>query len=84
VANVTIRPTSDDHGGFANLTQRQLTILEFVSRGLTNMQISQELHMSKYTVAQHIAEMFKRTGAANRTDLVHRAHTHGAILSFPP
>lgn len=70
---------ASDHGGFAYLTRRQRSILQLVGRGLTNVQISQELHVSRYTVAQHLADMFKRTGAANRTDLVRRAYEHGAI-----
>jgi DNA-binding NarL/FixJ family response regulator len=66
-------------GKFANLTPRQLAVLHLISGGLTNLQIAQQLHMSKYTVAQHIREMFKRTGSVNRTDLVNRAYVSGAL-----
>jgi DNA-binding NarL/FixJ family response regulator len=50
-----------------------------IARGLTNREIGYELHMSKYTVAQHIKEMFKRTGSVNRTDLINRAHITGIL-----
>jgi ATP/maltotriose-dependent transcriptional regulator MalT len=37
------------------------------------------LHISKYTVAQHIAKMLRLLGAANRTELVNRAHIAGVL-----
>jgi DNA-binding NarL/FixJ family response regulator len=64
---------------FSPLTAKQLSILEMIARGLTNREIGYELHMSKYTVAQHIKEMFKRTGSVNRTDLINRAHITGIL-----
>lgn len=60
-------------------TARELSILQLVAKGLTNVQIAASLHISKYTVAQHIAKMLHRTGAANRTDLVSRAHIAGIL-----
>jgi DNA-binding CsgD family transcriptional regulator len=66
-------------GCFPRLTPRELSILRLVAKGCTNVQIAASLHISKYTVAQHIAKMLHRTGAANRTDLVCRAHTAGIL-----
>jgi DNA-binding NarL/FixJ family response regulator len=60
-------------------TPRELSILQLTARGCTNVQIAASLHISKYTVAQHIAKMLHRTGAANRTDLISRAHTTGIL-----
>lgn len=71
----------DGYEGFESLTARQMAVLEMVSRGLTNVQIGRELHMSKYTVAQHLKEIFRRTGSVNRTDLVDRAHRMGILHS---
>jgi DNA-binding NarL/FixJ family response regulator len=67
------------HDGFSRLTARQVSILKMIARGLTNPQIGVELRMSKYTVAQHIREMLKRTGSTNRTDLVNRAYIIGIL-----
>jgi DNA-binding NarL/FixJ family response regulator len=69
----------DTSDGFSRLTAKQLSILVMIARGLTNREIAYELHMSKYTVAQHIKEMLKRTGAVNRTDLINRAHITGIL-----
>lgn len=65
--------------GFDWLTHRQRIILELLARGLSNPEIGGELHLSRYTVAHHIAEMLRRTGAANRVDLVSRAHRAGVL-----
>lgn len=67
--------------GFSQLTARQISILRVLAHGLTNTQIGNALHLSKYTVAQHVREMLKRTGAVNRTDLVNRAHAAGILQS---
>ena len=64
-----------------NFTRREMSILNLVALGFTNVQIGENLHISKYTVAQHIAMMLRRIGAANRTDLVNRAHAEGIFKS---
>jgi DNA-binding NarL/FixJ family response regulator len=60
-------------------TSRELSILELVAAGCTNVEIGAKLHISKYTVAQHVAKMLRRIGAANRTDLVSRAYGVGIL-----
>lgn len=72
-----------DFGSFLRLTQRERSILRLAATGSTNVQIAASLHISKYTVAQHVANMLHRTGAANRTDLVHRAHVAGILSDGP-
>jgi DNA-binding NarL/FixJ family response regulator len=66
---------------YLEFTPRELSILQLVATGCTNIQIATKLHISKYTVAQHIAKMLKRAGAANRTDLVSRAHSAGILAA---
>jgi DNA-binding NarL/FixJ family response regulator len=73
--------TTDARASFACLTQRELSILHLAAEGCTNVQIAAGLHISKYTVAQHIAKMLQRTGAANRTDLVSKAHLAGILTT---
>lgn len=66
-------------GRFTRFTQREMCVLRLASEGYTNVQIGLKLNISKYTVAQHIAKMLRRVGAANRTDLVNRAHVAGIL-----
>jgi orotate phosphoribosyltransferase-like protein len=56
-------------------------VLQLASEGQTNVEIATLLHISRHTVAQHIAKMLRRTGALNRTDLVTRAYKAGALPS---
>jgi DNA-binding NarL/FixJ family response regulator len=50
-ATTLICPTIGD---FPRFTPRELSILRLAARGYTNAQIAANLHISKYTVAQHI------------------------------
>lgn len=54
----------------ALLSGRELQIVELVVTGLSNHKIAQELEISKRTVDNHISNILKKTGAANRVELV--------------
>jgi DNA-binding NarL/FixJ family response regulator len=58
-----LQPTPD-------LTDRQLLILESVTRGLTNRDIATMLGISADAVKQHLAAIFTKIGAANRSEAV--------------
>ena len=51
-------------------TERQLTILESVTRGLTNREIATMLNISADAVKQHFAAICAKLGAANRAEAV--------------
>ena len=48
-----------------DLTERQLQILRLVAAGKAHKQIARELGISAETVAKHLAEIYRRVGAAN-------------------
>ena len=54
----------------ALLSARELEIVELVVIGLSNHKIAQKLEISKRTVDNHISNILKKTGAANRVELV--------------
>ncbi|BAZ46227.1 LuxR family transcriptional regulator [Chondrocystis sp. NIES-4102] len=54
----------------ALLSMRELEIVELVVSGLSNHKIAQKLEISKRTVDNHISNIFKKTGTANRVELV--------------
>ena len=54
----------------AFLSGRELQIVELVVTGLSNHKIAQQLEISKRTVDNHISNILKKTGAANRVELV--------------
>jgi DNA-binding NarL/FixJ family response regulator len=49
------------------LTQREQEIVACVIRGMTNRQISEELHIAGSTVKAHLHSMFAKLGVSNRT-----------------
>jgi DNA-binding CsgD family transcriptional regulator len=51
------------------LTEREKGIIECVSDGLSNNEISQKLFISLDTVETHLKHIFRKTGVKNRTSL---------------
>lgn len=50
------------------LTQKQLEILDAVTRGLTNTDISRQFGIAEITVKNHLKVIFTKLGAANRAE----------------
>ena len=63
-------PTSARGSSAAGLSRREGEVLRLVALGRTNQQIASELFISLHTVARHVANIFDKTGAANRTEAV--------------
>ena len=68
------------------VTSREMAILCLVATGLTNSEVARRLHISRHTVAQHIADMLRRAQARNRAELVARAYAAGTLsaAAWPP
>lgn len=54
----------------AQLTRRQLEVLELVARGKTNKEIAAALGRSEGTVEVHVTNLLRKYGASNRAGLV--------------
>ena len=61
------------------LTNREEAVLAHVSRGLTNAEISNELHVSISTVKTHITSLMNKLGVRNRVELAIWAHETGRV-----
>jgi DNA-binding NarL/FixJ family response regulator len=61
------------------LSDREVEIIEFITAGLTNEQISTRLAISKRTVDNHISNVLKKTGVDNRVALVRWALQWGKV-----
>ena len=61
------------------LPQRQVAILELVSKGLTNGQIGKEFSLSESTVRQETIKIYKFLDAHSRTEAVAKARDLGLL-----
>jgi two-component system, NarL family, response regulator LiaR len=69
-------PNSMDTGV---LSDREITVLKLVARGLSNKQIASRLTISDKTVRNHLSRIFKKLRAGNRTEAVMNAMKVGLL-----
>lgn len=62
---------------FETLSERELEVLAFVAKGLTNKGIGVQLGISDRTVQGHLAHIFAKLQASSRTEAVMRAISLG-------
>jgi DNA-binding NarL/FixJ family response regulator len=65
------------------LTDREVTLVRALSRGLSNKQISQELWITEQTVKFHLSNIYRKLDVSNRTGAVRWAHEHGVSSEEP-
>jgi DNA-binding NarL/FixJ family response regulator len=68
---------SDSAAESAGLTDREVTIVRALARGLSNKEISQELWITEETVKFHLRNVYRKLDVANRTGAARWAHEHG-------
>ena len=74
--------TADEHvSRTAGLTDREITILKALARGLSNKQLSQELWVTEQTVKFHLSNVYRKLNVSNRAEAVGYAHRHGIASS---
>jgi DNA-binding NarL/FixJ family response regulator len=61
------------------LTPRETDVLELLALGLPNKAIAARLAISDQTVKFHVAAIYGKLGASNRTDAVRRALRRGIV-----
>jgi DNA-binding CsgD family transcriptional regulator len=68
------------------ITQREKEIILLIARGLANKQIAFELKISNVTIKNHIYNIYKKTGAQSKVELINListgSHSHNQILSI--
>jgi DNA-binding NarL/FixJ family response regulator len=65
------------------LTDRELTILKAVCRGLENQAIGRELWVTEQTVKFHLTNIYRKLGVKSRTAAAHISYQRGLVASFP-
>src|ERR671934_584548 len=65
------------------LTERELVILDALTRGLSNSAIAKELWVAEQTVKFHLTNIYRKLGVANRTEAARYAYEHGLVEHGP-
>jgi two-component system response regulator DevR len=66
VQNRQVKKATDKMG----LTLRQQKLMKLVAKGMTNKEIAEELHLSEYTVKNHMSRILKQLDAESRSEAV--------------
>ena len=74
---IGFEPSPEDELRAAGLTERELTMLKALSRGLSNKAISRELWVSEETVKFHLGNLYRKLGVPNRLAAANIAHARG-------
>jgi len=76
-AGVQGAPPAASAADAAGLTDREVTLVRALARGLSNKEISKELWITEQTVKFHLSNIYRKLEVANRTGAVRWAHEHG-------
>jgi DNA-binding NarL/FixJ family response regulator len=80
-----VRVIGDVGGGNGDglgLTERELSMLRALARGLSNNAISKEFWVTEQTVKFHLSNIYRKLGVANRTEAARFAYERGLIESL--
>ncbi len=66
-------------GEAPRLTPREREVLDLLARGLSNKQIAWELGVSEGTVKYHVAALYAKLGASNRTEALRLGIERGVL-----
>lgn len=82
-ASALVRQTVATQLGLSSL---DVEVLELVASGLSNAQVATEVHLSTYTVKDHVAKIASALGACGRVRMVVEAFRRGILEppSIPP
>ena len=71
--------TPDPERLLGDLTDRELTVLKLVARGLSNAEIGRVLHLATSSVKSHISHLLAKRGMTDRVQLAVLAYESGLV-----
>jgi DNA-binding NarL/FixJ family response regulator len=83
VFHAPVEPGASGSTESLDLTAREQTMLEALSRGLSNKAISKELWVTEQTVKFHLNNVYRKLGVESRTAAVRFAYDHGLVDAEP-
>jgi NarL family two-component system response regulator LiaR len=70
---------SDEREPGGQLTSREMEILKWAARGMSNKEMSEKLFISLRTVKAHMTNIFNKLGCSSRTDAIIKGLKQGYI-----
>jgi DNA-binding NarL/FixJ family response regulator len=77
-AVASVEPTRHA-AAFDSLTDRESEVLVLAARGLSNVEIAEELGVSIQTIKTHLKHVYMKIGARDRVQAVIAAYEHGLV-----
>jgi two-component system, NarL family, response regulator DevR len=65
----------------SQLSRREQQLLTLLCAGLTNKEIANQLHLSEHTVKNHVHRILRKTGTADRVELIDLYRSPGELRS---
>lgn len=69
----------DKDAKWENITERELEVLDLLSRGFSNREIAEKLFISPHTVEYHRRLLLKKTESKNIAELIGNAYRMGVL-----
>lgn len=63
-----------------DLSEREQQVLEWLTKGLSNVEIGQKLHLSPRTIEKYVSSLLRKTNTSNRAELVRFALDHKLVV----
>jgi DNA-binding NarL/FixJ family response regulator len=63
-----------------DLSEREQQVLEWLTKGLSNVEIGQKLHLSPRTIEKYVSSLLRKTDTSNRAELVRFALDHKLVM----
>ena len=77
--SVTVQTRLAERSATSLLTSREMEVLQYVRKGLSNAEIGALLHVSMHTAKAHVAALLKKLEATDRAEAVARAFERGLL-----
>jgi DNA-binding NarL/FixJ family response regulator len=77
--SATVQTRLAERSATSLLTSREMEVLQYVRKGLSNAEIGALLHVSMHTAKAHVAALLKKLEATDRAEAVARAFERGLL-----
>jgi two-component system NarL family response regulator len=75
IVDYAVREGSSKLNEAVKMTKREREVIELLSKGLTNKEIAQKIHVSTYTVKSHIHNIMEKLALHTRLEIANYSYT---------